>query len=46
MPPLFGLTPGGVCHAAAVTSHAVRSYRTVSPLPAKALAVLFLWHFP
>src|SRR5579885_1187438 len=30
---LFGLTPGGVYHAATVTSHAVRSYRTISPLP-------------
>jgi len=34
-PPLFGLAPGGVCPAAAVTSGAVRSYRTVSPLPAE-----------
>lgn len=31
--PLFGLAPGGVCRAAAVTSRAVRSYRAVSPLP-------------
>jgi hypothetical protein len=31
--PLFGLAPGGVCPAAAVTGSAVRSYRTVSPLP-------------
>ncbi len=30
---LFGLAPGGVCHAASVASRAVRSYRTVSPLP-------------
>lgn len=30
---LFGLAGGGVCHAAAVTSGAVRSYRTFSPLP-------------
>ena len=35
-PSLFGLAPGGVCPAAAVTSDAVRSYRTFSPLPAKA----------
>ena len=28
-----------------VTTRAVRSYRTFSPLPAK-LAVYFLWHFP
>ena len=31
---LFGLAPGGVCRATPVTSRAVRSYRTVSPLPA------------
>src|SRR6202008_2582023 len=30
---LFGLAPGGVCHAVLVTKSAVRSYRTVSPLP-------------
>jgi hypothetical protein len=30
---LFGLAPGGVCHAITVTSAAVRSYRTLSPLP-------------
>ena len=30
---LFGLAPAGVCHAAAVTSRAVGSYPTVSPLP-------------
>ena len=30
---LFGLAPGGVCRAAAVTGDAVRSYRTFSPLP-------------
>jgi hypothetical protein len=32
-PPLFGLAPGGVCRAACVAARAVRSYRTVSPLP-------------
>lgn len=32
-PSLFGLAPGGVCRAAAVTSGAVRSCRTLSPLP-------------
>ena len=32
--PLFGLAPGGVYPAAPVTSRAVRSYRTISPLPA------------
>src|SRR5690606_6195108 len=31
--PLFGLAPGGVYHAAPVTGRAVRSYRTLSPLP-------------
>ncbi len=31
--PLFGLAPGGVYPATAVTSSAVRSYRTISPLP-------------
>ena len=30
---LFGLAPGGVCRAASVAGNAVRSYRTVSPLP-------------
>jgi hypothetical protein len=33
-PPLFGLAPGGVCRAAPVARGAVRSCRTVSPLPA------------
>jgi hypothetical protein len=46
VPFLFDLAPGGVCHAAAVTSRAVRSYRTVSPLPCQDMAVYFLWHFP
>jgi len=32
-PSLFGLAPGGVCRAAPVASRAVRSCRTVSPLP-------------
>ncbi len=32
-PSLFGLAPGGVCRAASVAAGAVRSYRTVSPLP-------------
>ena len=50
--PLFGLAPGGVCPAAPVASGAVRSYRTISPLPpaprrpGRGLAVYFLWHFP
>jgi len=30
---LCSLAPGGVCHAASVAGRAVRSYRTVSPLP-------------
>jgi len=38
LPSLFGLAPGGVYHAAAVTGGAVRSYRTLSPLPAVAEA--------
>ncbi len=33
--PLFGLAPGGVCHAVAVASPPVRSYRTLSPLPVR-----------
>ena len=31
--PLFGLAPCGVCHADPVARIAVRSYRTLSPLP-------------
>ena len=31
--PLFGLAPGGACHARGVAVPAVRSYRTLSPLP-------------
>jgi hypothetical protein len=45
-PPLFGLAPGGVCRAAPVARTAVRSYRTLSPLPRKSEAVCFLWHCP
>ncbi len=33
MRPLFGLAPGGVYHARTVTSPAVGSYPTLSPLP-------------
>ncbi len=33
MVPLLGLAPGGVCPATGVTTGAVRSYRTFSPLP-------------
>ena len=32
-PSLFGFAPGGVCRAACVAADAVRSYRTISPLP-------------
>ena len=48
VPSLFGLAPGGVYLAASVTSRAVRSYRTLSPLPncQSKWAVCFLWHFP
>jgi hypothetical protein len=53
-PSLFGLAPGGVCRAACVAAGAVRSYRTVSPLPPcrspqrreMRAAVCSLWHFP
>jgi len=30
---LFGLAPGGACHAVPVARHAVGSYPTLSPLP-------------
>src|SRR3984957_2687482 len=50
---LFGFAPGGACHAADVAARAVRSYRTLSPLPSRLLAlrpaikaVCFLWRFP
>ena len=49
---LLGLAGGGVYPASVVTDTAVRSYRTISPLPvsrtegARPLAVYFLWHFP
>ena len=49
VPSLFGLAPGGVCRAASVAGDAVRSYRTVSPLPRftqRAAAVCSLWHCP
>src|SRR5436305_6147309 len=36
--PLFGLAPGGACRAADVAARAVRSYRTLSPLPASLAA--------
>jgi hypothetical protein len=34
MPSLLGLAPGGVYHAGPVAGAAVRSYHTLSPLPA------------
>ena len=34
---LFGLAPGGVYHAGRVTTNAVRSYHTISPLPDRRL---------
>ena len=44
---LFGLAPAGVYHAAGVTTGAVGSYPTVSPLPAiEQQAVCSLWHCP
>ena len=47
VPPLFGLAPGGVCRAVSVAGDAVRSYRTLSPLPRpRRSAVCFLWHCP
>ena len=52
-PLLFGFAPGGVYPAVSVAEDAVRSYRTLSPLPgvrwpkpAAGRAVCFLWHFP
>jgi hypothetical protein len=32
-PPLFGLAPRGACPASGIAAAAVRSYRTISPLP-------------
>src|SRR5208337_157562 len=48
---LFGFAPGGACRAADVAAGAVRSYRTLSPLPGwtfngRVRAVCFLWRFP
>ncbi len=43
---LYGFAPDGVCLARSVARPAVRSYRTISPLPWQAMAVSFLWHFP
>ena len=48
VPPLLDLAPGGVCRAVCVAAAAVRSCRTLSPLPPalRPVAVCFLWHFP
>jgi hypothetical protein len=43
---LFGVAPGGACHASLVTQPAVGSYPTFSSLPLQAVAVYFLWRFP
>ena len=47
-PCLFGLAPCGVYRATAITDSAVRSYRTISPLPQdlRPAAVYFLLHWP
>ncbi len=37
LPSLLGLAPGGVYRAVPVTGGAVRSYRTLSPLPSRAV---------
>jgi len=44
---LFGFASSGVYPATIVTNGAVRSYRTISPLPSATYAksaVYFLWH--
>ena len=38
---LFGIAPGGACHTQSVTSLAVGSYSTFSPLPTLRQAVFF-----
>ena len=46
---LFGLAPGGACHASFLTVGAVGSYPTVSPLPRSSKlgeAVYSLWRYP
>jgi len=44
--PLFGIAPGGACHAVPVARSAVGSYPTVSPSPLRTGAVSSLWRFP
>jgi len=46
MLPYLVLLQAGFTVPRNVATRAVRSYRTISPLPAIALAVYFLWHFP
>ncbi len=44
---LFGLAPHGVYRALSVSGEAVRSYRTLSPLPSTSSRVVYsLLHFP
>lgn len=43
---LFGIAPGGACHAGPVASPPVGSYPTVSPLPPRRAAVCSLWRYP
>ena len=43
---LFGLAPGGACHAVPVASDAVGSYPTLSPFPLRKEEVCFLWRYP
>jgi hypothetical protein len=47
---IFGLAGGGVCPADTIADVAVRSCRTISPLPVSPFgrpsAVCFLWHYP
>lgn len=49
---LFGIAPGGACHAVLVAKTAVGSYPTVSPSPwnraarPRTMAVSSLWRFP
>jgi len=44
--PLFGIAPGGACHAVPVAGTAVGSYPTVSPFPRRTGVVSSLWRFP
>jgi len=44
--PILVLHPAGFASLRPSPDRAVRSYRTVSPLPGSRRAVSFLWHFP